>query len=216
MPLFLVEKPFTLYILTKLRDANTDQITFRKNMVRLGRILGYEICNNLDFRIIEVTTPLGAKAVGVDIYDIDNIVIINVLRAATPLVEGLLKAFPAARQGVIAASRKEIVGREVPKEMEIDIFYKKIPKIRKDIDNVIIADPMIATASTMLNVIAEINNFQPKNIYIASVIGSEYGVKRILDKYPDVNIFTVSIDPELNNLGYILPGLGDAGDRAFG
>ncbi len=162
MPLFLVEKPFTLYILTKLRDANTDQITFRKNMVRLGRILGYEICNNLDFRIIEVTTPLGAKAVGVDIYDIDNIVIINVLRAATPLVEGLLKAFPAARQGVIAASRKEIVGREVPKEMEIDIFYKKIPKIRKDIDNVIIADPMIATASTMLNVIAEINNFQPK------------------------------------------------------
>lgn len=107
MPLFLVEKPFTLYILTKLRDANTDQITFRKNMVRLGRILGYEICNNLDFRIIEVTTPLGAKAVGVDIYDIDNIVIINVLRAATPLVEGLLKAFPAARQGVIAASRKK-------------------------------------------------------------------------------------------------------------
>ncbi len=216
MALFLVQKPFTLHILTKLRDSSTDQINFRKNMVRLGRILGYEICNTLDFRTIDVMTPLGVRASGIEIHDIDNIVIINILRAATPLVEGLLKAFPAARQGVIAASRKEAEGKEVPKEMEIELFYQKIPNIRKDIDNVIIADPMIATASTMLKVLDIINNYEPKKVYIVSVIGSTYGIKRILEKYPNVNIFTVSIDPELNNLGYILPGLGDAGDRAFG
>lgn len=216
MPLFLVQKPFTLHILTKLRDYSTDQINFRKNMVRLGRILGYEICNTLDFKLTEVSTPLRVKAYGIEIYDIENIVIINILRAANPLVEGLLKAFPAARQGVIAASRKETEGNTVPKEMDVEIFYEKIPKIRKGIDNVIIADPMIATASTMVKILQIVHGYDPKRIYIASVIGSVYGIKRILDTYPSVNIFTVSVDPELNNLGYILPGLGDAGDRAFG
>ncbi|BDB97128.1 uracil phosphoribosyltransferase [Saccharolobus caldissimus] len=216
MPLYVIDKPITLHILTQLRDKNTDQINFRKNLVRLGRILGYEIANTLDYDIVEIETPLGYKTKGINISDLNNIVIINILRASIPLVEGLLKAFPAARQGVIAASRVEINGKEAPKEMDVTIYYKKIPTIRPKIDNVIIADPMIATASTMLKVLDEIVNKDPKRIYIVSVISSEYGVTRILSKYPSVYFFTVTIDPELNNKGYILPGLGDAGDRAFG
>ncbi|WP_338599934.1 uracil phosphoribosyltransferase [Sulfolobus tengchongensis] len=216
MPLYIVDKPLTLHILTQLRDKNTDQINFRKNMVRLGRILGYEIANTLDYEIIEIETPLNVKTKGIDIVDLNNIVIINILRAAVPLVEGLLKAFPKARQGVIAASRVEINGAEVPKEMQVTIYYKKIPEIKAGIDNVIIADPMIATASTMLKVLEEIVRANPKRIYIVSVISSKYGIDRILSNYPSVYLFTVSIDPELNKKGYILPGLGDAGDRAFG
>ncbi|MEM0063775.1 MAG: uracil phosphoribosyltransferase [Metallosphaera sp.] len=215
MAIFLLDKPLFLHILTQLRNKDTDQIMFRKGMVRLGRLIGYEISNNLDLDIIQVTTPLGANVKGVVIKDLENIMIINVLRAATPLVEGLLKAFPAAKQGVIAASRRESESTSPPKEMEVDITYLKIPKISKE-DIVIIADPMIATASTMLKVLNRVTELSPKRIIIASIISSEYGINRIMKKFSFIDIFTVSIDPEINNSGYIIPGLGDAGDRSFG
>ncbi|BCU70545.1 uracil phosphoribosyltransferase [Stygiolobus caldivivus] len=216
MPLFLLSKPVTLHFLTQLRDKNTNQITFRKTLVRLGRIIGYELLNTLDYETVEVETPLGTKAKGIKIYDLENIVIINVLRAATPLVEGLLKALPTARLGVVAASRKEKeVKEEFPEEMEIEIFYSKIPDITSR-DNVIIADPMIATASTMRKIINIIKSYNPKRIYIVSIITSDYGAKKLLSEFPNIYLFTISIDPELDNRGYIIPGLGDAGDRAFG
>ena len=216
MPLFLLSKPITLHFLTQLRDKNTDQINFRKTMVRLGRIIGYELLNTLDYETVEVETPLGVKAKGIRIYDLENIVIINVLRAATPLVEGLLKALPTARLGVVAASRKETeVNDEFPKEMDVEIFYSKIPTITSK-DNVIIADPMIATASTMRKVINIVKPYNPKRIYVVSIITSDYGAKKLLSEFPDIYLFTISIDPELDNRGYIIPGLGDAGDRAFG
>ncbi|EHP69530.1 MAG: uracil phosphoribosyltransferase [Metallosphaera yellowstonensis] len=215
MPLVLLEEPLFLHILTQLRDERTDQVMFRKGMVRLGRLMGYKIANYLDFDYVTVRTPLGVTTRGVVIRDLDNIVIINVLRAATPLVEGLLKAFPAARQGIIAASRKEIEAPEPPKEMEIIISYEKIPRITEN-DVVIVADPMIATASTMLKVIEKVSKSSPKRMIIASVIASKYGVRRILERHPNVMLFTVSVDPELNSKGYIIPGLGDAGDRSFG
>lgn len=155
------------------------------------------------------------EAKGVVIRDLDNIMIVNVLRAATPLVEGLLKAFPAAKQGVVAASRKEVESSSPPTEMEVQITYMKFPRISRD-DIAIIADPMIATASTMMKILDMISQLRPKRMIIASVIASEYGITKIRNKYPDVDIFTVSIDPEINNRGYIVPGLGDAGDRSFG
>ncbi|MEM4371577.1 MAG: uracil phosphoribosyltransferase [Metallosphaera sp.] len=215
MAVFLLDKPLFLHILTQLRDIKTDQIMCRKGMVRLGRLIGYEIANHLDFDIVKVVTPLGVEAKGVVIKDLDNIMIVNVLRAATPLVEGLLKAFPAAKQGVVAASRREMESSSPPTEMEVEITYMKIPKISKN-DIAIIADPMIATASTMMRILGMVSQLQPKRIIIASVIASEYGITKIRNKYPDVDIFTVSIDPEINNRGYIVPGLGDAGDRSFG
>ncbi|MCG3107842.1 Uracil phosphoribosyltransferase [Metallosphaera sp. J1] len=215
MAVFLLDKPLFLHILTQLRDAKTDQIMFRKGMVRLGRLIGYEIANHLDFDIVKVVTPLGVEAKGVVIRDLDNIMIVNVLRAATPLVEGLLKAFPAAKQGVVAASRKEVESSSPPTEMEVQITYMKFPRISRD-DIAIIADPMIATASTMMKILDMISQLRPKRMIIASVIASEYGITKIRNKYPDVDIFTVSIDPEINNRGYIVPGLGDAGDRSFG
>ncbi|TRM85648.1 uracil phosphoribosyltransferase, partial [Sulfolobus sp. A20-N-G8] len=138
MPIYVIDKPITLHILTQLRDKNTDQINFRKNLVRLGRIIGYEIANTLDYDIVEVETPLGIRTKGINITDLNNIVIINILRAAVPFVEGLLKAFPAARQGVVGASRAEVEYDRIPKEMSITIYYKKIPKIKSQKDNVII------------------------------------------------------------------------------
>ncbi len=216
MSLAILSEPLPISILTQLRDKKTDSTTFRKGLVRLGRLIGYEIANTMDYKKVEIETPLNVKAEGIRIYDLENVIVVSVLRAATPLVEGLLKAFSAAKLGVIGASRREYEGKEIPNSMEIDVFYKKIPPIRKGIDNVIIADPMVATASTLLKVLPEIAIAKPKRICIASVLASDYGIKRIMKNYKQVDIFTVAVDKELNNRGYIVPGLGDAGDRAFG
>ncbi|PSN83104.1 uracil phosphoribosyltransferase [Candidatus Marsarchaeota G2 archaeon ECH_B_SAG-G16] len=215
MSLQVVNRPFARHILTKLRSKDTDQVNFRKNLVRLGRILGYEIADQLSYIEVEVETPI-AKAKGIVIDSLEKVVIVNVLRAATPLVEGLLKAFPSAKQGVVVAKRREAEYSKPPEQMNVDIYYCRIPQIASD-QIVIVADPMLATGSTILKVLELIHKQgTPKEVYIACVIASKYGVERILSSPYKVKIFTVEVDPELDNRGYIVPGLGDAGDRAFG
>ncbi len=210
----IIEHPLAKVILTQLRDKNTKQIGFRKGLVKLGRLIGYELMKTMNLEEFEVETPLGMKAKGFKIPDLDHIIIINVLRAATPLVEGLLKALPDARQGIVAIKRVE----EKPgiENITVQKFYVKIPTINND-DIVIIADPMLATGSTISAVISEVlSTGNPKRLIVVSVISTEYGINKILKMYPSVEIVTVAIDPGLNDHGYILPGLGDAGDRAFG
>ncbi len=101
----VIDHPLAQAILTTLRDRNTKQIEFRKGLVRLGRLMGYEIVKSMDIETVEVETPLGVKAKGVRIRDLDHVVIIQVLRAAMPLVEGLVKIFANARMGVVSARR---------------------------------------------------------------------------------------------------------------
>jgi len=210
----IIDHPLAKVILTQLRDKNTKQIEFRKGLVKLGRLIGYELIKTMKVEEFEVETPLGVKAKGFRIPDLSHIVIINVLRAATPLVEGLLKALPEARQGVIAIKRIE--ERPGIENITVQKFYVKIPTINSD-DIVIVADPMLATGSTISAVLSDIFNAgMPKRLIVVSVISTEYGINKILKAYPSVEIITVAIDPELNDHGYILPGLGDAGDRAFG
>jgi len=201
--------------LTKIRDKNTQRIGFRKGLVKIGRICGYEIMEILDKEEIEIETPL-AKFKGISIPDKENIVIINVLRAAFPFVEGLLKAFPHAKQGVISAKRKEEKGMKED-SFDVNISYVKFPSITNK-DVVIIADPMLATGSTLLEVMKYIikKNQKPKKLIILSVVSTRIGIDKIRKVYQDAILVMVSIDPELHDNGYIVPGLGDAGDRAFG
>ncbi|MEM3833261.1 MAG: uracil phosphoribosyltransferase [Thermoprotei archaeon] len=210
----VIDHPLAKVILTQLRDKNTKQIGFRKGLVKLGRLIGYELIKTMKLEEVEVETPLMVKAKGYRIPDLDHIIIINVLRAATPLVEGLLKALPDAKQGIVAIKRIE--ERPGIENITVQKFYVKIPSISIE-DIVIVADPMLATGSTISSVIAEVLSVgKPKRLIVVSVIATEYGIKKILDSYPSVEIITVVIDPELNEHGYIIPGLGDAGDRAFG
>lgn len=201
--------------LTTIRDKSTPQIGFRKGIVKIGRICGYELMEILDKEEIEVETPL-AKLKSISIQDKERIVIINVLRAAFPFVEGLLKAFPRAKQGVISAKRKEEEGLKGD-SFDIEITYVKFPPIT-DKDVVIVADPMLATGSTLLGVMKYIieKNQKPKKLILLSLVSTRIGIVKIRRAYPDAVIVTVSIDPILNDDGYIVPGLGDAGDRAFG
>ncbi len=215
----IVNRKYAQSILTMLRNKETPQIDFRKGLVRLGRILGFEIIEDYEYEEVDVETPLGVSVRGLRVKDLDNTIIITVLRAAWPLTEGLIKVFYLAKMGVVAARRVEEKGMH-NYEFEIDVSYVKLPKM---IDNsiVIISDVMVATGSTILKVLEEIaEHGKPKRYYIASVIATPIAVEK-LQKYADsrnidLRMFTISIDPEINDKGYIVPGLGDAGDRAFG
>ncbi|WP_069807276.1 uracil phosphoribosyltransferase [Vulcanisaeta thermophila] len=212
----IVDHPLAQAILTTLRDRNTRQIEFRKGLVRLGRLIGYEIVKSMDVETVEVETPLGVKARGVRIRDLDHVVIVQVLRAAMPLVEGLVKIFANARMGVVSARRVEETHRPGSLDFDVEITYVKVPRIMED-DVLIVADPMLATGSTITSVLSHVLKYgNPKRTLVVSVISTKYGIDRVLSRYPFVEIYTVAIDPEINEKGYIMPGLGDAGDRAFG
>ncbi|MFB6489784.1 MAG: uracil phosphoribosyltransferase [Thermoproteus sp. AZ2] len=209
MPITLIDHPYAQHILTRLRDAKTDSLEFRKGLVRLGRIMGYEIAKAFPKRVVEVRTPLGV-ARGVVLEGLDDVVIVEILRAAMPLVEGLLKAFPNAKIGVIAARRREERG-----QIGVDIYYVKLPEVEGKV--VIMADPMLATGSTLSAAIAEVlKRGKPHRLLTVSVIATPVGIERVLGTYPSAEVFTVAIDEELDDRGFIVPGLGDAGDRAFG
>ncbi|MDS0220116.1 uracil phosphoribosyltransferase [Haloarcula sp. S1AR25-5A] len=202
--------------LTKIRDVETEQVAFRKGLVRLGRICGYEIIDGrMETEYTEVQTPL-TTTMGERVKGLDDVVIVNVLRAATPFVEGLLKAFPRARQGVISASRDEAAGMNDDGEFPISVEYVKLPEITED-DTVIIADPMLATGSTMTTVLDYITSekTEPENLLVLAAVSAPEGIVRVSEAQPDVDIISVAIDDELDEDGFIVPGLGDAGDRAF-
>ncbi len=212
----IVTHPLAQAVLTELRDKRTGQVEFRKGLVRIGRLVAYRITEDLDTEEVWVETPLGVKAKGIRIPDIDRIVIVQILRASMPFVEGMLKVFPAARMGVISARRVEEKGMSDDKKFEIEVRYIKLPKITSN-DIVVIADPMFATGSTALRAIDIVKKHgNPKRIILATIISTRIAIERALQADPRVVIYTVAIDPKLNEKGYIVPGLGDAGDRAFG
>jgi uracil phosphoribosyltransferase len=213
---YLVDHALATDTLTKLRSVETEQVAFRKGLVKLGRICGYEIVDGrMETQYVEVETPL-EKTMGERVKGLEDVVIINVLRAATPFVEGLLKAFPRARQGVISASRDEEAGRNEAGEFPITIDYVKLPEIN-DEDTVIVADPMLATGSTMNAVLAHVTEQapDPEHLIVLSAVSAPDGLIRVGEQFPEADLLTVAIDDHLDDNGFIVPGLGDAGDRAF-
>ncbi len=202
------DSPYIMEILTALRDERTDSINFRRFLSSLGRYMAYEITKTMDYEKIDVKTPL-ANAKGVKIKDMENVVLITVLRASIPFMEGVIKVLEKARMGVVSASRGS------PPKFEIEMNYVRIPKIKKD-DILIIVDPMIATGSTLVKVIEECEKRgKAKRRIILGVLAAPEGIKRIKEKFEDVEIYVADVDEKLNERGYIIPGLGDAGDRAF-
>ena len=203
--------------LSKIRDVETEQVGFRKGLVKLGRICGYEIIDGaMGTEYVPVETPL-TETTGERVKGLDDVVIINVLRAATPFVEGLLKAFPRAKQGVISAGRDEEAGMDEDGSFPISVDYRKLPEITAD-DTVVVADPMLATGSTMCTVLEHVLDAaddEPEDLFVLSAVSAPTGLLRVSEEYPEADLLTVSIDDGLNDEGFIVPGLGDAGDRSF-
>ena len=193
----------------KLRDKNTEPAEFRTNLKRLGNFLAYEAGNYFSKTTVSVETLLGQAS-----YEIisDELVVITILRAALPMSEGVLEIIPKARVGIVSATRGKKLQQD-GKDFQIDCTYWNIPPLENKV--VLIVDPMLASGSTLLFVMRELMNQKPSKIIVICAIASEFGINRILDKYPKVTIVTGDVDEELNEKGYIVPGLGDAGDRAF-
>ncbi|MFB6101178.1 MAG: uracil phosphoribosyltransferase [Haloplanus sp.] len=213
---YLITHALAKDTLSEIRDADTEQVAFRKGLVKLGRICGYEIIDGaMDTEYVSIETPM-AETTGERVKGLDDVVIINVLRAATPFVEGLLKAFPRAKQGVISAGRDEEAGMNEDGEFPITVDYVKLPEIREE-DTVIVADPMLATGSTMSAVLDYVldDAADPENLFVLSAVSAPAGLLRVDEAVPEADLLTVAIDDHLDEDGFIVPGLGDAGDRAF-
>ncbi|PSP78783.1 uracil phosphoribosyltransferase [Halobacteriales archaeon QS_1_68_20] len=213
---YVITHALAKHTLSDLRSVETEQVEFRKGLVKLGRIAGYEIIDGrMETEYVSVQTPL-EETMGERVKGLDDVVIINVLRAATPFVEGLLKAFPRARQGVISASRDEAAGRDEDGTFPITVDYVKLPEIHEE-DTVIVADPMLATGSTMCAVLDHVLEGapEPDNLFVLSAVSAPEGLVRVDEEVPEADLLTVAIDEELDDDGFIVPGLGDAGDRAF-
>ena len=212
---FVVTHALAKHTLSDLRSVDTEQVEFRKGLVKLGRICGYEIIDGMmDTEFVSITTPL-AETTGERVRGLDRVVVVNVLRAATPFVEGLLKAFPRAKQGVVSASRDETAGMDDSGEFPISMDYVKLPDIGPE-ETVVVADPMLATGSTMVSVLEEVlDRGSPDRLLALSAVSAPPGLVKVRESVPESEVLTVSVDERLDDDGFIVPGLGDAGDRAF-
>lgn len=191
-------------------DIQKDSMRFRRNIERIGEILGYELSKNLSFSAKEINTPLGVK----DIEIITNdVVLCSILRAGLPLHNGLLNYFDDAENAFISAYRHH---PNNDAEFEIVVEYFASPSIEGK--TLLLADPMLATGQSLVAVYEAILKYgTPKEIHVAAVIGSSEGVDLIKKYFPEnTHLWIADIDAELNEKGYIIPGLGDAGDLAFG
>ena len=206
---FVCDHPLIQAELTKLRDINTPRPAFRHSLMNMGLYIAYEVARDVDMETIEIDTPL-SKTEGVKVRCAERAVIVTILRAAIPMMEGVVSIFPMARVGIISAWRGP------PPNFVVEVDYVKIPWIEED-DPLIIIDPMMATSSTMVGVMSELAKWgNPQKISIINVISSRRAVDSLERRFPKIKIYTASVDSEVNEKGYIIPGLGDAGNRSFG
>ena len=197
--------------LSELRDVNIqkDSMRFRKNLERIGEISAYEISKKLDKKNQKTNTPLGVSG---SYVPLNNLVLATILRAGLPLHNGLLKYFDSAENCFISAYRKHTS----KDDFEVEIQYMASPNLNDKV--VLLSDPMLASGKSMvLAYKALLENGTPKKIHVVSVIGSQQGVDFISKNMPDnTTLWIGAIDPKMTSQSYIIPGLGDAGDLAFG
>ncbi|MFN3691473.1 MAG: uracil phosphoribosyltransferase [Fervidobacterium sp.] len=203
--LTVVEHPLVKHKLTIMRKKETGPKEFRELLREITFLITYEATRHIQVYEMEVETPL-EKTKGYYINDKD-IVVIPILRAGLGMVDGILELLPNASVGHIGIYRDPVTLKAVD-------YYFKTPKLN-DKSEIFILDPMLATGVSAIDAINKVKELGGKQITFISLISSPEGVKALQDAHPDVDIYTASLDRELNDHGYILPGLGDAGDRLF-
>jgi uracil phosphoribosyltransferase len=187
-----------------------DSMRFRRNIERIGEILGYEMSKVLNYKASLIDTPLGVSPINLIN---DNIVLCSILRAGVPLHNGLLNYFDTAENAFISAYRHHENNSE---SFEIIVEYLACPNLENKI--LILADPMLATGQSMVSTFEALKPFgTPKEIHLVSVIGAKDGIDFVENHFDaSTHLWIAAVDEKLNEKGYIIPGLGDAGDLAFG
>lgn len=198
--------------MTELRDVKIqgDMMRFRRNLQRIGEIMGYEISKRMQYKKAEITTPLATMQSDVLA---EQVVLATIFRAGIPFHLGFLEYFDQAQNAFVSAYRKY---RE---KENFDVFIEYIASPRLDGKTLVLCDPMLATGSSMeLSYRALLTKGDPAHIHVASVIASQAAIDYIKSTFPDdkTTVWVGAIDPEINDHSYIVPGLGDAGDLAYG
>lgn len=204
--LHILDHPLIQHKLTYIRDVNTGTKQFRELVNEVSMLMGFEITRSLPLKDTEVQTPIiEAKA---QVLTGKKIGLIPILRAGLGMVDGMLQLLPAARVGHIGLYRD-------PETLQPVEYYIKLPS---DISErmLILLDPMLATGGSANDAIDSLKKRGAKSIKLMCLVGAPEGVKMIQENHPDVDIYLCALDEELNEKGYIVPGLGDAGDRLFG
>ena len=198
--------------MSEIRDKTVqkDSMRFRRNIERIGEILGFELSKALQFEAHNTETPLGVSNT---VLHKNDIVLCSILRAGVPLHNGLLNYFDAAENAFISAYRQH---KHDPDSFEIVVEYLACPSLEGK--TLILADPMLATGQSMVATFEALKPFgTPKEVHLVSVIGAQKGVDFIANELEtNTHLWIAAIDDTLNDKGYIIPGLGDAGDLAFG
>ncbi len=204
--LHIIDHPLIQHKLTIMRDKNTSTKAFRELLNEISLLMGYEITRDLPLEEVEVETPI-CKAKMKKIAG-KKLAVIPILRAGLGMVDGLLQLVPSARVGHIGLYRDPET--HLPVE-----YYCKMPA---DIGErlVIVVDPMLATGGSAADAITMVKKRGAKNVLLMCLVGAPEGVKKVQEAHPDVDIFIAALDECLNEHAYIVPGLGDAGDRIFG
>lgn len=202
----LIDHPLIQHKLSFIRDKDTGSKEFRELVEEVAMLMCYEVTRNMPLEEIEIETPickararaLSGKKVG----------IVPILRAGLGMVDGMLKLIPAAKVGHIGLYRD-------PETLKPVEYYCKLPSDIGERD-IIVTDPMLATGGSAADAITMLKKRGAKNIKLMCLIAAPEGLKYVQEEHPDVDIYTAAIDEKLNEHGYIVPGLGDAGDRLFG
>lgn len=202
--IYEVLHPIVQHKVNLLRDISTSKEKLRKTLEELSTLLVYESLYDLRLELRKINTWIGEKIF--PFVKEEEIIFIPILRAGLGMLDGALKVIPNAKVGFIAAKRNE-------KTLKTKIYYERLPKLKDKI--VVILDPMLATGGTLETVLKEIKRQKPKVVKSIHVIASPEGSLRINKKFKDVELFIGKIDEGLNTKGYIIPGLGDIGDRLY-
>lgn len=202
----ILDHPLIRHKLAIIRNKDTDTKTFREVVGEIATLMAYESFKDVPTQEIEVETPL-EKTKQVVVKE-NSIAIVPILRAGLGMVDGILTLFPAAKVGHIGLYRDE-------ETLEPQEYYCKLPKGIED-KVVMVVDPMLATGGSAKDAIKMLKKHGCKHIKLMSIIAAPEGVEKVAEAHPDVEIYVSTLDRCLNENGYILPGLGDAGDRIFG
>ena len=205
MALHIIDHPLVQHKLSIMRNKETSTNKFRGLLKEIAMLMGYEVTRDFPLTYKEIETPL--QKMNAPTIAGKKVVIAPILRAGLGMVDGLMELIPSARVGHIGMYRDEVTCQPV-------FYYYKMPANKDRL--VILTDPMLATGGSACDAIARLKEDGFKNIRMMALVASPEGIKAVTEAHPDVDIYVASIDEGMNEKKYILPGLGDAGDRIFG
>jgi uracil phosphoribosyltransferase len=202
----VIDHPLVQHKLSLMRNKEASTNSFRRLLNELSMLMAYEVTRDVPVQEVEVQTPL--ETMKTKVIDGKKLVFVSILRAGTGILDGMLSVVPGARVGHIGLYRD-------PKTLMAVEYYFKLPQNMEERD-VIVVDPMLATGNSAIAAVERLKELNPKSIKFVCLLTCPEGVAAMQKAHPDVAIYTAAIDRELDEHGYILPGLGDAGDRMFG